>query len=211
MGSGPSTSASSRNYEKVVVQKQDGQTLEVDSQIQFYTPNSLLSHPLISPCRAYLGGLPPLYFMAGDHEVLRDEIIYTSVSSLHCSVSLLTSDLEPIEQQTRPSTRFRTNPNDCTPRSRSSRRNTPLRLRSTSKFMMAARTSYPSFFPSPLLRSSVSGRSRVFVVSRLGCNLPVLNHLPKAGQDPLCSGTSQYLRLRQGRRPGLNHWRGQRP
>jgi acetyl esterase/lipase len=59
---------------------EDGKTLNVDTQVQFYATNDLLYHPLISHCRAYLGGLPPLFFIAGDKEVLRDEIIYTWVS-----------------------------------------------------------------------------------------------------------------------------------
>ena len=167
MDLGASTSAPSvvdGQCQRIVLEIGGREPLVVESQIQFYAPNNLLSHPLVSPCRAYLGGLPPLFFIAGDKEVLRDEVIYTSVFSLHCFVSLLTSDLEPTEQRTRPSTRFRTNPNDCTPRSRSSRRNTPLRLRSTFKFMMVARTSCPSCSRLPLLRSSVSGRLRTFVV-----------------------------------------------
>jgi len=61
----------------VVLQVKDGETLTVDSQIHFYVSNDLLYHPLICHCRAYLGGLPPLFFVAGDKEVLRDEIIYT--------------------------------------------------------------------------------------------------------------------------------------
>jgi acetyl esterase/lipase len=46
-------------------------------QFQFYVENRLLRHPLVSPALSYLGGLPPLFFVAGDGEVLRDEIIYT--------------------------------------------------------------------------------------------------------------------------------------
>ena len=86
---GPSTSAPS------VVDEQDQgalSTAEVDalySQMHFYAPNNLLFHPLINLSRAYLGGLPPLLFTAGDKEVLRDEIIYTCVFSLHCYISLL--------------------------------------------------------------------------------------------------------------------------
>lgn len=55
------------------------ETLTITQQIQLYTPNSLLVHPLISPALSYLGGLPPLLFIASDGEVLRDEIIYTYV------------------------------------------------------------------------------------------------------------------------------------
>lgn len=67
--------------QRVVLQLDSGETLDVDSQIQLYAPNNLLSHPLVSHCGAHLGGLPPLFFIAGDQEVLRDEIIYTSVFS----------------------------------------------------------------------------------------------------------------------------------
>ena len=54
-----------------------GETIKVTQQIQLYAPNGLLKHPLVSPAHSYLGGLPPLLFIAGDREVLRDEIIYT--------------------------------------------------------------------------------------------------------------------------------------
>ncbi|PPQ79997.1 hypothetical protein CVT26_004401 [Gymnopilus dilepis] len=64
--------------EKVVVRVSSGETVEVTEQLQFYTRNSLLDHPLVSPAMSYLGGLPPLLFIAGDKEVLRDEIIYTA-------------------------------------------------------------------------------------------------------------------------------------
>ncbi|KAF8963661.1 hypothetical protein BDZ97DRAFT_1939461 [Flammula alnicola] len=65
--------------ENVVVQCTDsGEIIEVAQQLHFYTRNSLLAHPLVSPAMSYLGGLPPLLFIAGDKEVLRDEIIYTA-------------------------------------------------------------------------------------------------------------------------------------
>lgn len=51
-------------------------TVSIRSQIQLYTTNNLLTHPLVSPVTGYLGGLPPLYILASDKEVLRDEIIY---------------------------------------------------------------------------------------------------------------------------------------
>ena len=54
----------------------DGETLTIDGQIHLYAPNYLLTHPLISPVVSYLGGLCPLFVIAGDAEVLRDEIIY---------------------------------------------------------------------------------------------------------------------------------------
>ena len=46
-------------------------------QIQMYTTNQLLSHPLVSPIlQTTLGGLPPLLILTGGGEVLRDEQIY---------------------------------------------------------------------------------------------------------------------------------------
>ena len=63
--------------QKIALEVAGEGTLHVDSQIQLYAPNSLISHPLIGHCGAHLGGLPPLFFIAGDQEVLRDEIIYT--------------------------------------------------------------------------------------------------------------------------------------
>jgi acetyl esterase/lipase len=56
---------------------EDGTPVEIRNQIQLYTTNDLLIHPLVSPALAYLGGLPPLFFIASDREVLRDEIVYT--------------------------------------------------------------------------------------------------------------------------------------
>jgi acetyl esterase/lipase len=61
----------------------DGTNIEVTQQIQLYAPNGLLKHPLVSPAFSYLGGLPPLLFIAGEREVLRDEIIYTCVHFEH--------------------------------------------------------------------------------------------------------------------------------
>ena len=54
-----------------------GEDIEMKEQLKFYTVNS---HPLVSPITVYLGGLPPLLFIAGDEEVLRNEIVYTLVS-----------------------------------------------------------------------------------------------------------------------------------
>ncbi|KAG9126753.1 hypothetical protein FRC07_002088 [Ceratobasidium sp. 392] len=51
--------------------------LELRSQIQVYATNEQLTHPLVSPVlHGSLGGLCPLYIIAGDGEVLRDEIVY---------------------------------------------------------------------------------------------------------------------------------------
>ena len=62
------------------LQTDGGEVVEVAQQVQLYAPNGLLRHPLVSPALSYLGGLPPLLFIAGDREVLRDEIIYACVS-----------------------------------------------------------------------------------------------------------------------------------
>lgn len=77
----PSHSAglNSKEREKVVMKLSTGEDVEIKEQLQFYTVNSLLNHPYVSPVAGYLGGLPPLLFIAGDEEVLRDEIIYTLV------------------------------------------------------------------------------------------------------------------------------------
>ena len=69
----------------VRVTGQDGVPVEIPHQIQLYTTNDLLTHPLVSPALAYLGGLPPLFVVASDREVLRDEIVFTSVIVMRVS------------------------------------------------------------------------------------------------------------------------------
>jgi len=55
----------------------DGELVRVKDQIQMYTTNELISHPLVSPImQPTLGGLPPLLIMVGGGEMLRDEQIY---------------------------------------------------------------------------------------------------------------------------------------
>lgn len=55
----------------------DDQVIEIKDQIQIYTTNSLISHPLVSPVlQPSLGGLPPLLVLVGGGEMLRDEQIY---------------------------------------------------------------------------------------------------------------------------------------
>ncbi|KAI1141280.1 alpha/beta-hydrolase [Hypoxylon sp. FL0543] len=55
----------------------DGKEVKLKDQIQLYTTNELLSHPLVSPVmQPSLGGLPPLLIMTGGGEILRDEQIY---------------------------------------------------------------------------------------------------------------------------------------
>lgn len=54
-----------------------GETTIIKDQIQMYTTNQLLSHPLVSPVlQPSLGGLPPLLILTGGGELLRDEQIY---------------------------------------------------------------------------------------------------------------------------------------
>ncbi|KAI1498767.1 hypothetical protein F5X99DRAFT_309397 [Biscogniauxia marginata] len=55
----------------------DGKEVQLKEQIQMYTTNELLSHPLVSPVlQPTLGGLPPLLITTGGGEILRDEQIY---------------------------------------------------------------------------------------------------------------------------------------
>ncbi|EKM59247.1 uncharacterized protein PHACADRAFT_87660 [Phanerochaete carnosa HHB-10118-sp] len=62
---------------KVLMEDPNEQPLELRSQIQLYAMNEQLTHPLVSPVlQGSLGNLCPLYIIAGDGEVLRDEIVY---------------------------------------------------------------------------------------------------------------------------------------
>jgi len=55
----------------------DGNLVSIKDQIQMYTTNQLISHPLVSPVlQPSLGGLPPLLIVTGGGEILRDEQIY---------------------------------------------------------------------------------------------------------------------------------------
>jgi acetyl esterase/lipase len=63
--------------ETILLTAKSGEELRIDKQVQLYAQNSQLTHPLISSVLSYLGGLPPLLFIASEKEVLRDEIIYT--------------------------------------------------------------------------------------------------------------------------------------
>ncbi|KAG9312192.1 hypothetical protein JVU11DRAFT_7489 [Chiua virens] len=71
-------SVDEKDHQTVSLQTKSGEQLKIDSQIHFYTQNSLLGHPLVSPALSYLGGLPPLFIIASEKEVLRDEIIYSA-------------------------------------------------------------------------------------------------------------------------------------
>lgn len=66
-----------KDNQTISLETKSGEKLMIDSQIHLYAQNSLLGHPLVSPALSYLGGLPPLFIIASDKEVLRDEIIYS--------------------------------------------------------------------------------------------------------------------------------------
>ncbi|KAJ3572100.1 hypothetical protein NP233_g3309 [Leucocoprinus birnbaumii] len=92
--------------QKLTLVTESGEQLEIDQQLHFYTQNSLLVHPFVSPALGYLGGLPPLFFIASDKEVLRDEIIYAAHKAANPSKFPVKSDaralyppLEGIEQR----------------------------------------------------------------------------------------------------------------
>ena len=80
------TAASSSTFRMGTPTSDDGDRPSAP-QFQFYAENRLLRHPLVSPALGYLGGLPPLFFIAGGGEVLRDEIVYTCVMSSYTSGS----------------------------------------------------------------------------------------------------------------------------
>lgn len=54
-----------------------GERVTIKDQIQMYTTNYMLAHPLVSPVQQpSLGGLPPMLIQVGGAELLRDEQIY---------------------------------------------------------------------------------------------------------------------------------------
>ena len=66
------------------VQLDDKARIEIKDQIQLYTANHLLTHPLVSPAlQPSLGGLPPLLIQTGGGELLRDEQIYVAHKAAH--------------------------------------------------------------------------------------------------------------------------------
>ena len=63
-----------------------GKLVHLKDQIQMYTTNQLVSHPLVSSVlQPSLGGLPPLLIIAGGGEMLRDEQIYLAHKAAHPS------------------------------------------------------------------------------------------------------------------------------
>lgn len=92
----PSLSHLHQKEFSVMMQDKKGEEvpIKVTRQIQLYATNSQLFHPLCSPIlQGSLGGLPPLYILAGDSEVLRDEIIYLAHRAAHPQAYPLRKDL----------------------------------------------------------------------------------------------------------------------
>lgn len=55
----------------------DNKKIHLREQIQMYTTNTLLNHPLVSPVlQPSLGGLPPMLIQTGGAELLHDEQVY---------------------------------------------------------------------------------------------------------------------------------------
>lgn len=76
--------------------------IELREQIQLYATNDQLTHPLCSAVLSgSLGGLPPLFILAGDAEVLRDEIVYLAHRAAHPSRYPLRKDLLDHSQRNR--------------------------------------------------------------------------------------------------------------
>ncbi|KJA29849.1 hypothetical protein HYPSUDRAFT_31857 [Hypholoma sublateritium FD-334 SS-4] len=74
------------NPPKIMMEDPNAHPLELRSQIQMYATTEQLIHPLVSPIlQSSLGDLPPLYIIAGDGEVLRDEVIYLAHKAAHPS------------------------------------------------------------------------------------------------------------------------------
>ncbi|KAJ6515694.1 Alpha/Beta hydrolase protein [Mycena sanguinolenta] len=69
---------------KVQMRDPNATPLELHGQIQLYATTEQLTHPLVSPIlQGSLGNLPPMYILAGNDEVLRDEIIYLAHRAAH--------------------------------------------------------------------------------------------------------------------------------
>ncbi|KAI0321985.1 hypothetical protein OF83DRAFT_1168008 [Amylostereum chailletii] len=69
---------------KVLMENSSAVPLEIRGQIQQYATNEQLTHPLVSPIlQGSLCNLCPLYILAGDGEVLRDEIVRFAHRAAH--------------------------------------------------------------------------------------------------------------------------------
>lgn len=83
-----------RDNDATVVELEDGESVKLDQQIQLYATNDQLTHPYCSPLFSpSLGGLPPLLILAGQNEVLRDEIVYLAHRAAHPDRYPLREDL----------------------------------------------------------------------------------------------------------------------
>ena len=72
----------------------DGKVIELKEQIQLYTTNELLAHPLVSPVmQPTLGGLPPMLIQVGGAELLRDEQIYIAHKAANPKAYLPTDEI----------------------------------------------------------------------------------------------------------------------
>ncbi|GLB37690.1 putative alpha beta-hydrolase [Lyophyllum shimeji] len=90
----PLPTSDSQNDPTVALVARSGELLSTNDQLHMYTVNRLIPHPLVSPILSYLGGLPPLLIIAGDKEVLRDEIMYTAHKAVY-------PDKYPIKDESR--------------------------------------------------------------------------------------------------------------
>lgn len=64
--------------------KSDNEEIVLRDQVHLYCTNKQLTHPTVSPLLTpSLAGLPPLFIVAGDDEVLRDEIIRLAHRAAH--------------------------------------------------------------------------------------------------------------------------------
>lgn len=102
-----------REMDRVVhVTQPDGKEMPITAQVQLYATNGQLFHPLCSPALSgSLGGLPPLYILAGNDEVLRDEVVYVAHKAANPDKFPLRDELMNRFPQTRASyERYRTQP-----------------------------------------------------------------------------------------------------
>lgn len=66
----PVPTADQTDVQTLSIVTESGEKIVVHDQVHLYTVNNLVTHPLVSPAYSYLGGLPPLLFIASDGEVL---------------------------------------------------------------------------------------------------------------------------------------------
>lgn len=82
--SGPSDLGDKVEPDDVVQVISEGKTITLKDQVHLHATNKQLSHPTVSPLLTpSLAGLPPLFIVAGDDEVLRDEIVRFAHRAAH--------------------------------------------------------------------------------------------------------------------------------